>query len=255
MNYTLIGTGNMSGFIGKKFLEQGFVCKGVYGRNKDISGELATMLHTEMVNEIQALPETDCCIIAVTDRSIGEVAQKIPFKHATVVHTAGSVSLSVIPQEHKAALWPIYSISKADLPEHRNIPTVYEGSTDQAKATVRKLAYGISDIVKEVSWEQRQWLHLCAVLGNNFTNHLMAICEEICREQDLAFSLVRPIILQTFERVSDIEPTLVQTGPAVRKDHFTIENHLGLLKDHPAWQRLYETISASIEDMYQSRHK
>jgi predicted short-subunit dehydrogenase-like oxidoreductase (DUF2520 family) len=255
MNYTLIGTGNMAWFLANRLYKQGYKCVGVYGRNKTAAHDLAQQVHAPSVEKLESLPEADCCIIAIADGSIAEVATSLQLKETVVLHTAGSLSMDAIPQTNKGVVWPIYSISKNNLPDHRNLPVVYEYNTERSQQVVSKVAYAVSDIVNPVNWQQRQWLHLCAVVGNNFTNHLMAVCEIICREQDLPFSLVRPIILQTFDGISSIEPALVQTGPAVRKDYSTIANHLELLAAHPHWQTLYRALSASIEDMYKTEGK
>lgn len=252
MTYTLIGTGNMAWFLAGRLYKQGFTCAGIYGRDSMAAKKLSSEVHTQTIKALTDLPETDCCIVCVNDQSIPEITEQLALEKTTIIHTAGSVNMNIIRQKNAAVLWPIYSINKNRLPEHRNIPLVYEYTTETAGEIVSKLAYLISDIVQEVSGKQRQWLHLCAVLGNNFTNHLMAVCELICREQDLPFSLIRPIILQTFNGVTDIEPSLVQTGPAKRKDRETIDRHVELLQQHPKWQKLYEAISASIEDMYKT---
>src|SRR5690606_68572 len=158
---------------------------------------------------------------------------------AVVIHTAGAVSLDAITQSDKAVLWTVYSINKNNLPYHRNIPVICEYNSKKAQQIVMKLANVLSDIVQEENRQPRKWLHLCAVIGNNFTNHLMAVCEKICAEQQLSFSLLQPILQQTFERLQTVSPMASQTGPAIRNDTVTIEKHLQLLKQHPHWQKVY----------------
>ncbi|HRO42860.1 MAG TPA: DUF2520 domain-containing protein [Flavipsychrobacter sp.] len=255
MTYTLIGTGNMAWFLSKRLYEKGAKCTGVYGRNTEAATQLADSVHTNIVASLHQIPETDFCIIAVTDRSISEISTQLHLKETVVVHTAGSIPLDVLVQTHKAVIWPVYSINKNNLPTHRNIPMVYEHSSEKAKQTVTQLAYTVSDMVQEVNWQQRQWLHLCAVIGNNFTNHLMTLCEKIAQSQNLPFSLIRPILQQTFETVTTIEPSLLQTGPAIRNDKETMQKHLHLLQQQTVLQELYRSLSASIEDLYKTTNE
>ena len=93
-------------------------------------------------------------------------------------------------------------------------------------------------------------MHLTAVLSNNFTNHLFAVSEKLCEEQNLPFSLLLPIIQQTVSRLSNTTAYTQQTGPAKRNDGIVLQNHVNMLEKHPEWQKLYEVLSESIKQMY-----
>lgn len=255
MNFTLVGTGNMAWFLASRLPQKGHKCIGVYGRNANAAQELAKELRAPIVESIAVLPEADCCLLAVADSVITEISHLISTTQTVVLHTAGAVPLDALKQEHRGVVWPIYSLLKDNLPTHRNLPVICEYNDEPAKTITEIVAYSLSEIVQPVSWQQRQWLHLCAVVGNNFTNHLMAICEEICRAQDLPFSLMRPIVQQTFERIKHAEPAMLQTGPAIRKDHQTMQQQQQLLSSHPQWQQVYAALSASIEYMYSRDEK
>jgi predicted short-subunit dehydrogenase-like oxidoreductase (DUF2520 family) len=251
MTYTLIGTGNMACFLASRLFGKDFECKGVYGRTASDAKALADKLETEVITDLASIPDTyDCCIVAVSDNAVEEIASKLDFKNTVLIHTAGSVSLRHINAPDKAVLWFIYSLLKDALPSHRAIPAVIEASTPRALETVQAIAMEISDLVHEANAQQREWLHLTAVLGNNFTNHLVAICEQACQEQQLPFALLKPILQQTFTRIETASAIDVQTGPARRGDEKTIARHLDILSAHPYWQQLYRAASASIEDMY-----
>ncbi len=250
-NYTLIGTGNMAWFLAQRLTAAGLECKGVYGRDTDAADALATAVGAKVFKRIEEIEDVyDCCIIAISDHAIAAVSRQLMFKDTVVVHTAGSVSLEHVPLPNKAVLWFIYSILKDNFPAHRNIPAIYEASNAIAQDTVLQLARAISDVSYEADQQQRQWLHLTAVTSNNFTNHLLAIAEQLCVSRGLPFSLLLPIIEQTFERVSTTSPFDTQTGPAKRGDDNTIAQHVAILQQHPLWQEVYRAISASIADMY-----
>ncbi|HTN47059.1 MAG TPA: DUF2520 domain-containing protein [Flavipsychrobacter sp.] len=251
MNYTLIGTGNMAYFLADRFRKAGFVCKGVYGRNATEAQALATMLECIVIEQPGTIPDThDCCIMAISDHAIKEVSSRLHFENTVVVHTAGSVSLDAVLQPHKAALWPIYSILKNNLPDHRDLPVVCESQDEKAKNSVLQLAHALSDHVREVSWQQRQYMHLIAAIENNFINHLMAIGKQLCTDQHIPFELFLPILNQTFERIHTADPYELQTGAARRNDMKTQQHHLELLQQYPKWQAIYQAISESIKDMY-----
>lgn len=57
-----------------------------------------------------------------------------------------------------------------------------------------------------------------------------------------------PLIDETARKVHELEPKTAQTGPAIRYDENVIGNHLRMLADDPAMQRLYELLSRSIHE-------
>jgi predicted short-subunit dehydrogenase-like oxidoreductase (DUF2520 family) len=57
---------------------------------------------------------------------------------------------------------------------------------------------------------------------------------------------VRPLILETAEKVQQQFPADAQTGPAIRGDQKTILNHLQMLKNEPELEQLYRLLSQGI---------
>ncbi len=252
MTYTILGTGNMAWFLGTRLKAAGFICKGVWGRSLKAANDLAKELRCQYISDLASVEDKyDCCIVAVSDHAIAEVTRQLSFENTVVIHTAGSKKLDILKAPNRGVVWLIYSILKNDLPAHRNIPAVIEANTDQAKAATAKIARAVSDMVHEVSREQREWLHLTAVIGNNFTNHLMAICEDICKEQGVTFTLLLPILHQTFGRAIQMSPRASQTGPARRGDTDTMQAQTKLLKEHPEYKKVYKAVSESISKMYE----
>jgi predicted short-subunit dehydrogenase-like oxidoreductase (DUF2520 family) len=253
MTFTIIGTGNIAWFIGNRLVAARHLCKGVFGRNSEAVLELSEALLCNKHGDIKAAKETeaDVCFIAVSDNAVAEVASKLSYKKTVVVHTAGAVPLEAIAHASPdtAVLWPVYSIPRNGPPTHRNIPTAWEASTPKAEKYTLALAHVITDVLFEARYEQRKWLHLSAVISNNFTNHLMAICERICAENDLPFSALEPIIDQTYNRFKHGSAIAAQTGPAARADSDTIKEQVALLESHPHWQKIYEAMTSSIVSM------
>jgi predicted short-subunit dehydrogenase-like oxidoreductase (DUF2520 family) len=256
MTYNIIGTGNMGWFLVTSLSQAGIECKSVYGRNKNAAKELAVLGNGKFANEISELdPTADITILAIPDHAIDEVSKQLSGNNSILVHTAGAVPIDNLPSVERGVLWFIYSIVKDDLPAHRNIPAIWEASSARSSEAISALASAISDIVYQADWEKRKWLHLAAVFGNNFSNHLFTICEQLAITHGLSFDLLLPILHQTIERLDNNKPFDIQTGPAKRGDLSTQDRHLELLNENPAWQDVYHSLSASIEDMYKKNPK
>lgn len=251
MTFSIIGTGNIAWFFGKRLSAGKHRCTGVFGRNKEEVKKLADALLVEKYGSIQDHTDaiSDVCFLTVTDHAIADVVAQLKFTRTILVHTAGAVPIDVLEKAaaDRGVFWPVYSILKNNPPGHRNIPCCWEVSSDRAKKYLLEMGHAITDQTYEAKYEQRKWLHLSAVIGNNFVNHLLAICEQICGENNIPFQVLQPIIEQTFERMRQQSPKVLQTGPAVRHDQTTIQAQEALLADHPAWQKIYTDISNSIK--------
>jgi predicted short-subunit dehydrogenase-like oxidoreductase (DUF2520 family) len=252
MTFSIIGTGNIAWFIGTALVGGGHECAGVYSRNAAAAKTLAGALPAGHYGAIGDVKDggADICFLAVSDVAIGTVAAALSFSNTVLVHTAGAAGLDSITSFARdcAVFWPIYSILKNNLPRHRKIPCAWEASTPKAREYILETGRAITDELFEAKYEQRKWLHLAAVMSNNFMTHLMAICDQICAENNLPFSTLLPIIEQTFERVKHASPQLLQTGPAMRGDSTTIQSHISLLSGHAHWQKIYGDMTDSIQN-------
>lgn len=252
MTFSIIGTGNIAWFLGNRLVTGRHHCIGVYGRNAEATTSLAEALLADKhgrINEIRD-GDADICFMAVSDAAIPQIAGKLSLKKTMLVHTAGALDLESIKSAAKdrAVFWPVYSILKNNQPTHRNIPCAWEASSDKAARYIQSMGHAVSDILFEAKYEQRKWLHLAAVMSNNFITHLIAICEQICADNNLPFSTLSPIIDQTFSRIKSSSAQNVQTGPAIRHDTNTIVEQIALLSNHPQWQSVYEAMTKSIQD-------
>jgi predicted short-subunit dehydrogenase-like oxidoreductase (DUF2520 family) len=253
MNFNLIGSGNTASFFAQKLSAAGHTCIGIYSRNEETAGELALEVRSKVYQSLSEIKDgADVCIVAISDNAIKDISKQLSFRDTVLLHTAGSVDMDVLSTAAKyiGVIWPVYSIVKYKLPDHRHIPCVYEASTEKAREAIMAIGQTFTNILNEASADQRRWLHLSAVLSNNFTNHLMGIAEQICKNQQIPFSMLIPILQQTFERVASASPYEVQTGPARRGDDAIIRKHMDMLQSHPEWQNLYQSITSSIEKMY-----
>ena len=95
---------------------------------------------------------------------------------------------------------------------------------------------------------------MSGVWVNNFTNHLFYIANEICRNQDISFEILKPLIKETFEKINDdITPYDAQTGPAKRNDNIVIQKHLSILESDSNLYQLYSLLTNSILKTYHDK--
>ena len=189
----------------------------------------------------------DLFIIAVTDDAITEVSAAIPFSNELVVHTSGSVSIEAINNKNRPGVfYPLQTFSKSKEVDFKTIPICIETKNEKDFEILEKVAKSISNTVYKINSEQRKALHIAAVFVCNFVNHLYQIGNDICIENDLPFDILKPLILETANKIQNLSPYSAQTGPAKRNDKKTIKKHLKTLENSPH-KAIYEILTASIQ--------
>ena len=74
--------------------------------------------------------------------------------------------------------------------------------------------------------QKRSYVHLIAVIINNFGNHLIEIGENIAKSHDLPFSIFHTLLEQTYKNGIENGAKYSQTGPAKRKDSYIMRKIL-----------------------------
>jgi predicted short-subunit dehydrogenase-like oxidoreductase (DUF2520 family) len=73
------------------------------------------------------------------------------------------------------------------------------------------------------------------------------IGNEICEENKVPFEILKPLILETVNKVMTLSPSAAQTGPAKRNDTQTIEAHLDFLSNENH-TKIYKILTQSIQN-------
>lgn len=84
------------------------------------------------------------------------------------------------------------------------------------------------------------------MFANNFSNCLFSIASDILKQENLPFDLIRPLILETAEKIQQSSPESLQTGPAARRDTATIDRHLEYLAKSGQWNAVYQILTDQI---------
>jgi predicted short-subunit dehydrogenase-like oxidoreductase (DUF2520 family) len=250
MNIVIIGTGNVATVLGKKFKEAGHHILQVFGRDASAASKLAYQFDTGSTNYWSVIrKDADVYIVAVADDAIHEVAKHVHVPGRVVAHTAASVKKDVLKNmsHHYGVFYPLQSLRK-NMKELPGIPVFIDASDEVAKKKLEELARSISqEKVLMADDEKRIKMHVAAVLVSNFTNHLYKLAEDYCNREGIEFNLLIPLIEETAKRLESVSPSKAQTGPAIRHDEPTIQQHLALLEKYPHLKKIYEMMTESIQ--------
>ena len=244
---SIIGSGNVAQHLIQAFIKSSEIeLVQVFARSeKSVSHLISVDKITSNYNELQAV---DVTIISVTDASIAEISKNIAFENALVVHTSGSVAMETLDSKNrKGVFYPLQTFSKSKEIKFKYIPICIEAENLNDLQLLETVAKAISNSVYNINSEQRKALHVAAVFVSNFTNHMYQIGNEICNKNGLSFDILKPLILETANKIVSLSPIEAQTGPAKRKDTQTINAHLSFLSDENQ-KEIYKMLTKSIID-------
>lgn len=249
MKIIMLGSGNVATHLGKAFVDAGHTVLQVWSRDLANAKRLADTLSAQAVDQIDQLNvSADLYVLSVVDDAIIPVLEKLIAIKRPVVHTSGSTPMQVIAPYAQAygVFYPLQTFSKEIPLKLNNTPILIEASDERTMNALKELASSISTKVQVCNSEQRITLHIAGVFACNFTNHLYAIAQQLLKDNQLDFELIRPLILETVQKVQTNLPSQVQTGPAVREDQLTLERHFEQLAKQPDLLRIYMLLSKNI---------
>jgi predicted short-subunit dehydrogenase-like oxidoreductase (DUF2520 family) len=250
MKIVLIGSGNVATQMGLALYAIGEEITQVYSKSITNAITLAKCVNALPIDHLQDVDRNaDLYIIAVSDRAIESVVLQLKEVTGLVVHTAGSVDITVISKRIKNAgiFYPLQTFSKNKAVNFKNIPLCIEAVDEEELSILQNLGDKLSNKVYVLNGEKRKVLHLAAVFACNFTNHLYTLANQVLSNSNIDFDIIRPLIAETAEKIEHDLPKNVQTGPALRRDDLTIINHLNALENNPELLNIYQILSNSIK--------
>lgn len=249
INVVLLGTGNVATHLFKAFSATNEVTvKQIYNHSEP--SLLPFQDHTSITTSLEELAEADLYLLALKDDALPATAKKLKEQRGLIAHTSGSTSIDVLKDsKRRGVFYPLQTFSKDQPLKYGDIPFCLEAKEPEDFRLLSMLAQKVSGKSYKVSSAQRKKLHLSAVFVCNFVNHLYTIGENICRENDLPFEILQPLIMETAEKVTRSSPRGVQTGPAKRGDQSTIDAHLELLNSGEN-KEIYQLLTKAIKKFH-----
>ena len=250
MKITILGSGNVGTHLAKAFHDAGHQIVQIWSREYDHAEALANQVFAEPIDRLKLLyPTSDIYILAVADDVLFDLALDLKLREAVVLHTAGSVSMKVlapISRKH-GVIWSPQTFIRDVAMDYSSLPFCIEGSNDEVLRQIREMLTPVSQHIYDIDSQQRQWLHLAAVMTNNFGNAINALAQDLLEEHDIPFEILHPLIEMTAEKLKHGGLWQQQTGPARRQDQKTIDRHRSMLVEDEKVLRLYELMTEIIQ--------
>jgi predicted short-subunit dehydrogenase-like oxidoreductase (DUF2520 family) len=249
MRVVIIGAGNVASVFGRLISAASHEIIQVYSRSISSAQSLGKELGCSFVDNLEAVDLTaDIYILAITDNALQNIQDSLFLGDKLVVHTAGSVSKKVLSNisSQYGVLYPLQSLRKDQSADQFIIPLLIDANKESVLSIIEQFAFTLSSVVSIVGDDKRLCLHLAAVIVNNFANHLYTLTAEYCKNEEVDFKMLQPIIEQTALRLRSNLPADLQTGPAIRNDQSTLDKHIQALSNHPELKTIYLIFTESL---------
>ena len=225
----------------------------IYSRTLEKAQYLAEQFNAQAIAQPEQLDhEVDLVIIAVSDQSIANVIEQIhPYlQQNLIVHTSGSTHLDLLKNVHARAgvFYPLQTFSLERQIDWQQTPLLIEAVNEQDQILLLELANSLSNRVYTYNSSQRLSLHLAAVFACNFANYCYDMGKQVVDAQQVDFSLLYPLMLETANKATHNDPKQMQTGPAMRGDQNILNMHQQMLANmqREDLQNVYQLLSQQI---------
>ena len=252
MRISLIGAGRVATHLAL-VLKNHHPLVNIYSRHLEKAELLAQLVDAQACAEItQMHSEIDLLIIAVSDQAIASVIEEVAahFSQVLIVHTSGSTHLNVLTAHHQRAgvFYPLQTFSLERSVDWLNTPLLIEATNPADGHLLMQLAQQLSQRVYLYSSAQRLSLHLAAVFACNFSNYCYDMAKQLVDVQDVDFSLLYPLMLETAQKATQFAPQQMQTGPAMRGDQNILNMHQAMLDSahRDDLKQVYQLMSEQI---------
>ena len=250
ISLSIIGTGNVAFHLAKAFNNaQHLNLQFVAGRNYDHLALFNQFAST--TTSIEKTQQSDVIIIAVSDDAIIEVSQQLSPESSLIVHTSGSTEMKILSNHNRyGVFYPLQSFSKLKYLDYSKIPFLIEAKLKDDFAILNTLGNCLNAKTYAINSAERAALHLAAVFSNNFSNHILTEAKSLCKENKVAFELLKPLMEETIKKAFELGPENSQTGPAKRGDTITLKKQLENLKT-TSQKNIYTTLTKAIQKSYE----
>ncbi|GAA5587288.1 hypothetical protein Acal01_02456 [Acinetobacter calcoaceticus] len=258
MKISLIGSGRVAFHLAQALLAQGHNIVQVYARDFNKTQKFAEKIQAKACQSLQQFQSTDLIILAVSDSAIAELVKQVHelFPETLMIHTSGSTDIEVISHVHEKAgvFYPLQTFSLERDVDWTATPLFVEAVADVDQKLLSDLANSLSNRVYQYTSKQRLTLHLAAVFACNFSNYCFDMAKQIVDAEQVDFSLLYPLIVETAKKATENDPMQMQTGPAMRGDQNILAMHQNLLAqaERDDLKDIYQLLSDGILQRHHS---
>jgi predicted short-subunit dehydrogenase-like oxidoreductase (DUF2520 family) len=241
MRLGIVGGGRAAWAFGSAWKRIGWPLSGVWLRDESHS-HITELLEAPRLDLEDLAHDSELLLVAVSDRAIPQVAERVPETEALIFHASGAL----LSLRGGFSLHPLKALPPVGSPSDlEGTLLVFEG---EHRRTAKLIAAAVGAKFAEVSPEQKALYHAAAVFGSNYVAAMLDISEQLMQRAGVAdpreaLVALAQSAIDNWRQHTDAKRF---TGPAVRGDREVMQRHLDALRDDPKLAAIYESLAAHI---------
>lgn len=243
LSIAIAGCGKVGTTLGHHLQRKNFVLQGIACRSAASAEKAAQILnvHHHSVNPWDVTGSADIVFITTPDDAIADTCKAIADhngfkKNAFVLHCSGSLPSTILAPARKCgaitgSLHPLQSFAQTTVNDNpfQGIIMAAEGDPE-AVALSRQIADTLAAVFIEIKTDAKTLYHASAVVASNYLVSLIGFAFDLIEEAGIsskdAMMVLNPLIMGTLNNIDRVGVVKALTGPIVRGDAATIQNHL-----------------------------
>ena len=256
----LVGPGKVGSAIAQRLQQAGYPLASVISRRQERATEACRYIGCDVgvaSSDLNSALKAELILLAVPDDQIvnlaGDLArQPQTLSGKTLIHFSGLHPASCMRAiQHPAAvlsIHPLLPFANRQIASEKlaGCPCALEGDSQGLDLGTQLIA-AFNGRAFRIATEKKALYHAGACIASNFFVTLLAAARDLLVDSgvsaDEAISLLLPLVQASVDNVSTLGPEQGLTGPIVRGDLGTVEQHLCSLLEQPELLGLYSLLA------------
>lgn len=263
----LIGPGRVGAAVGNRLHQAGYQLSAVISRSQQQAEDAVSFIGCDPMvatTELKRARQGEIILLAVPDDQINVIAKQLqktidPTSEITLVHFSGLHPASIMSVEGSnctaVSIHPLLSFADREMAAAQltGCPCAIEGH-ESALATAEKLVSAMNGRAFRLPSEVKALYHTAACVASNYLVTITASARDLLLscgfDNQQAMELLIPIHKATSDNLTRLGPETALTGPIVRGDRGTVNDHLNALKEQkPELLELYCRLGERTVDL------
>lgn len=265
MDVAIIGAGRLGASLGYALRRKGYAIKAFSCRSGNSARESQKIIGAgrPSTDNVETAKRGSLVFLCLPDKILDPVCRglsqsQLDWSKRYVFHTSGLQSSGLLqPLEEKgaftASLHPVQSFAQktADLTQFEGIYFGLEGCPE-AQSLGKKIVGRLGGQALLLDVEDKPLYHAACSMASNLFVVLLEASSSLLGEIGLKENpaqILLPLVQGTLHNVKKFDISSSLTGPVVRGDHDSVEEHLRSLRAFPKYREIYATLSTHMLDM------
>ena len=272
MKVSIIGAGRVGTSLGYALSKKGYRIKALSCKTTSSAKESRKIIGEGKVltDNAQAARAGDLVFMCLPDEEIRRVTKElavsdVDWLNKYVFHCSGLLTSEILsPLKDKEAFTgsfhPVQAFSqkRTSLKQFENIYFGLEGCSE-ALALSQKIASQLGGHPLILQAKDKALYHAACSIASNFFIVLLdmafSLLEHIGLQEKQAFQTILPLVKGNLHNVKKFNIERSLTGPVIRGDRESVQQHLEALRDFPSYYETYVTLAKQALEMAKKQKK